>query len=121
MMQFGAFKLPQVPGVYGAPIDRVERELDIDIDGAVGAGLLASFRLTFADQGRVLWVEQRPPISAPDALAPGQPEPGGVGPRPGLDLEGTPLLPGILGPGPDGDPTGGPTLPSTPNPKPEKK
>ncbi len=119
MLQFGAFKLPQVPGVYGAPIDRVERELDIDIDGAVGAGLLASFRLTFADQGRVLWVEQRPPVAPPGAPALGPPNPGGVGPQPGLDLEGTPLLPGALGPDPDAEPGGAPTLLTTPQP--EKK
>jgi len=60
MLQFGAFKLPQLPAVYGAPVAKVERELDVDIDGVVGAGLLAAFRLTFSDGGRVLWVEQRP-------------------------------------------------------------
>jgi hypothetical protein len=31
----------------------------------VGAGLLAEFRLTFADNGRVLWVEQRSESTGP--------------------------------------------------------
>ena len=110
MMQFGAFKLPQVPGVFGAPIERVERELDINIDGAVGAGLLATFRLTFSDHGRVLWVEQRPPVGAAPALAapgrltaPAAPGAGG----------GQPLIPGsILDPN---TPTpGAPALPTNP-------
>ena len=58
LLQFGAFKLPQIAAVYGAPISHLERELEMDIDGAVGAGLLAGFRLTWSDGGRVLWVEQ---------------------------------------------------------------
>ena len=94
MLQFGAFKLPQLPGVYGAPIARVERELDINIDGAVGAGLLASFRLTFSDQGRVLWVEQRPPSAPPQQLGP----PTGLQ-KPGQGSDKSPLIPGSIIPG----------------------
>jgi hypothetical protein len=95
MLQFGAFKLPQIPGVYGAPIETVEKELQIDIDGAMGAGLLSEFRLTFADGGRVLWVEQRaseidgPTIPSGLGAPPGTPAPAplgppGVGPRGGI-------------------------------------
>ena len=58
LLKFGAFKLPQIPAIYGTPLQSIEKELSIDLDGAVGAGLLADFRLTFADSGRVLWVEQ---------------------------------------------------------------
>ncbi len=61
-MKLGAFTLPEVPAVSGPSFERLEKELEVDLDGAVGAGLLASFRLTFSDGGRVLWVEQTPPV-----------------------------------------------------------
>jgi hypothetical protein len=104
LMQFGAFKLPQIPAVYGAPIELVEKELQIDVDGVVGAGLLADFRLTFADGGRVLWIEQRPPVGPP-------PDP--ATPHTGLERPGEPGLgdvPSVLVPGGDEDGPG--TLPS---------
>jgi hypothetical protein len=77
LFQFGAFKLPQVTAIYGAPIDRLERELKIDIDGIVGAGLLSTFRITISEGGRVLWVEQPPelgpPPSSSEELPPAEP------------------------------------------------
>ena len=125
MLQFGSFKLPQLPAVFGPPIDKVEKELNIDVDGAVGAGLLADFRITFSDGGRVLWIEQQaepppPPSSdAPLMPAPGEapvpmdpmavPDPMGADPMGGADLrapEATPLVPvpelEPTKPGPDG-------------------
>jgi hypothetical protein len=61
-MKLGAFTLPEVPAVSGPSFDRLEKELEVDLDGAVGAGLLASFRLTLSEGGRVMWVEQAPPV-----------------------------------------------------------
>ena len=98
LMQFGAFKLPQIPAVFGAPIDLVEKELQIDIDGVVGAGLLSEFRLTFADGGRVLWIEQRQPVVPP---------PAGNAPPSGLERPEQPGLggdyPSVLVPGGEDD------------------
>lgn len=117
LLQFGAFKLPQTPGVYGAPIESVEKELQIDIDGAVGAGLLSEFRLTFSDGGRVLWVEQRT-MGETGLMGPGT----GIGPRPGdndgMPGSGVPLVPGgsILTPDSDLSPSGGSEAP-TPGPE----
>jgi hypothetical protein len=93
LLQFGAFKLPQTPGVFGAPIDSVEKELRIDVDGAVGAGLLSEFRLTFADRGRVLWVEQRSLENGGPALPAGLGAPPGSG-LPGMGGDDQPLVPG---------------------------
>ncbi len=59
-LRLGAFELPDVPGVYGAPVEEVEKSLDIDIDGLVGSGLLAPFRVTLVDQGRTMWLEDIP-------------------------------------------------------------
>jgi tetratricopeptide (TPR) repeat protein len=103
LLRLGAFKLPQIPAVFGPPIDRVEQELNIDVDGVVGAGLLSKFRLTLSDHGRVLWVEQPADIVLPPA-GPLPPGPLPIGPqRLGL--------PPAMGPGglPGGDPI--PVLP----------
>ncbi len=98
LLQFGAFKLPQISAVYGPPIDRVERELSIDIDGVIGAGLLSNFRLTLSDQGRVMWVEQTPELT-PSSGAPLPPGP----------LPTQPLGPGLpTGDGPTDLPGGEP-------------
>jgi hypothetical protein len=124
MLQFGAFKLPQVPGVFGAPIEHVERELDIDIDGAVGAGLLAAFRLTFSDHGRVLWVEQRPPTAPSGGAtlqAPSLTQPNNLlNPLPGQG-SGSGQIPGLGGgTRPGGAPTELRTLPTAPPSAPPK-
>jgi hypothetical protein len=96
MLKFGAFELPQIRAVYGPPFRRLEKELQIDIDGAVGAGLLSEFRLTFSDGGRTLWVEQTDSVAPAGDSPPGL-EPPGLGPQPG-----DPSLPpgGVLSPPP---------------------
>lgn len=100
LLTLGTFKLPETPAVFGKliPIKKVESELEIDLDGTLGAGVLADFRITFTDDGRVMWVEQRPPVP-----------PFGEGPLPtGLPPQpGSPLTPGAnpIDPGgPDSDP-----------------
>lgn len=60
MLRLGAFEIPNVPGVLGAPLDAVESELEVDLDGFAGSALFATFRLTFADEGRTLWMEDLP-------------------------------------------------------------
>lgn len=97
LLRLGGFELPRIPAVFGAPLDRMERELAVDVDGVIGAGLLASFRLTFADGGRMLWIEQGVTVPAPPATATGQ---GPSGPRlqyPSSSLGG-PATPGVTTP-----------------------
>jgi hypothetical protein len=38
----------------------VEKGLEMNIDGMLGAGLLASFRVTLVDGGRTMWLEAYP-------------------------------------------------------------
>ncbi|WP_437289707.1 tetratricopeptide repeat protein [Sorangium sp. So ce406] len=57
MLRLGALEIPKVPGVYGAPLQAVEKQLQLDLDGVIGAGLLAFFRITFGDGGRLMWIE----------------------------------------------------------------
>jgi hypothetical protein len=58
LLRVGQFDLPQVAGVLGKEIATLETSLGLDIDGVVGAGLLAGFRVTLGDAGRVMWIEE---------------------------------------------------------------
>jgi hypothetical protein len=60
MLRLGAFEIENVPGVFGAPVASVEEQVGVDLDGFAGSGLLATFRMTFADGGRTLWMEDLP-------------------------------------------------------------
>lgn len=61
LLRLGAFDMTKVPGVFGTPVDQIEKQIGIDIDGIVGPALLAPFRVTFADQGRMMWLEDTNP------------------------------------------------------------
>ena len=63
--KLGAFDLPQVPAVQGAPPGPAQQSIDVDLDGVVGSGLLAEFRLTFGDDGRFMWLEPDPVTLGP--------------------------------------------------------
>lgn len=124
MMHLGAFEIPGVPGVLDDSVKAVEDLVDVDLDGAVGAGLLAAFRTTMTAKGRTLWLEDMPAGAlsdgpypdgpppppeepAPGAEAPAPPPPGAAvppAPRPGA---ATPPLPGA-------PPGAGPSLPGMP-------
>ncbi len=58
--RLGAFDLPKVPAVQGAPLGDVLANVDLDMGGIVGAGLLSVFRVTFGDDGRFIWIEPDP-------------------------------------------------------------
>jgi hypothetical protein len=61
LLKLGAFELPSVPGLSGdEPVKEREQGLNIELDGLVGAGLLANFRVTLADGGRTMWLEDMP-------------------------------------------------------------
>jgi hypothetical protein len=74
LLRLGAFDIPQVPGVYGTPIGEVEKGVEVDIDGVVGSGLLAYFRVTLTDGGRAMWLEDVPQLQQ-SAPPPGPPPP----------------------------------------------
>ncbi len=76
MLRLGAFEVAQVPGVLGAPIATIEKEVGVDLDGAAGSGLFSTFRMTFADQGRVLWLEDLPPDLRQQMVPQGEAAPG---------------------------------------------
>jgi hypothetical protein len=69
MFKFAGFDLPQIPAIEGAPVTEVKANIDIDVGGILGAGLLSLFRVTFGDGGRFLWLEADPSLLAPTARA----------------------------------------------------
>jgi hypothetical protein len=75
-LRLGAYEIPDVPAVYGAPLAEFENGLDVDLDGLVGSGLLAAFRITLTDGGRTLWPEDTSMLTdlgPPPGDAPGDP------------------------------------------------
>jgi hypothetical protein len=60
-LKLGAFEVPRVPGIAGeSVIKQREDGLGIELDGLVGSGLLATFRVTLVDGGRTMWLEDLP-------------------------------------------------------------
>src|SRR5438105_8016581 len=84
MFKLGGFDLSHLPTIAGAEMPDFAT-LDVDVGGVVGADLLAFFRVTFADEGRFIWIEvdptriqpqQRPqPPMKPDPDVPPPPSP----------------------------------------------
>jgi len=81
VLRLGAYDIPEVPALYGTPIAEVEKGIDVDLDGIVGSGLLAAFRVTLTDGGRAMWLEDVPsmreggpaPARGPGSDAPARP------------------------------------------------
>ena len=87
--KLGTLDLPQVPAMQGTPLAEYKNNFDVDLQGVVGAGLLAAFRVTFGDDGRWVWLEVDPslmggPQGAPVNEGPQPlPPPGGAMPPAG--------------------------------------
>ena len=61
LLKLGAYEIPNVVGLSGDdPVKANEQNLGIELDGLIGAGLLAEFRVTLADGGRTMWLEEMP-------------------------------------------------------------
>lgn len=120
--KLGAFHIDSVPGVYGAEVADIEKGLRFDIDGVVGVPILARYRITFGDGGRVMYLEDDTELMQmlqgpdggfdvdPAALDPNAPQP--TGPLPGAPVNqgqspilGPSPLPQLPGPGPAPGPT----------------
>ncbi len=73
--KLGAFDLPKVPAVEGAPMGDVLANVDLDMGGIIGAGLLSVFRVTFGDDGRFMWIEPDPMMMQAMGPPPAPPAP----------------------------------------------
>ncbi len=135
VLKVGAFQVPSIPAVYGAPVKQLEDGLGVHLDGLIGSGLLAAFRVTLVDGGRTMWLEdnnvsaiggartppssgqlqltppsaQPPPREAlPGGKAPGEGLPGGEQP-PAPELQAPTLSPPPAGNAPHRKHHGGPS------------
>ncbi len=112
LLKLGSFELPSVPALSGdQPVKEREEGLGIELDGLIGSGLLANFRVTLADGGRTMWLEDMPR----EAFAPSDlkmPEVPDEAPGDGADLpddEEAPTSPsGVVKPPPAGAKPGAP-------------
>ncbi|WP_437837578.1 tetratricopeptide repeat protein [Sorangium sp. So ce1153] len=93
MLRLGALEIPKVPGVYGAPLQAVEKQLQLDLDGVIGAGLLAYFRITFGDGGRLMWIEDDTAMNK--VLQGGAPAPADEGQAPAAPPAGSSGAPAV--------------------------
>jgi hypothetical protein len=99
LLKLGSFELRRVPGVLGngamsTSIADLEKGLRQDVDGVLGAFVLANYRITLADGGRTMWFEddtglrqmlqqlgQGVPGQAPGGPPGGAPPQGGPAPK----------------------------------------
>lgn len=80
MFHVGGYDLAKMPAIQGVDVGELLTGVDVDLGGVVGADLLAFFRVTFADDGRFLWLEPDPTLLGPEpakapAPAPAAPAP----------------------------------------------
>jgi hypothetical protein len=80
VFRVGGFDLANMPAFEGVDLGELTSGIDIDLGGVVGADLLAFFRVTFADDGRFMWIEPDPALVS--AVAGGAPPPPGSAPGP---------------------------------------
>ncbi len=60
--KLGGFDLSRMPAMQGLEMGEFQQTLDVNVGGVVGAELLAFFRVTFADEGRFIWIEPDPTL-----------------------------------------------------------
>jgi tetratricopeptide (TPR) repeat protein len=65
--RMGGFDLAKMPALEGIDMTELSSGTDVDLAGVVGADLLSFFRVTFADEGRFMWIEPDPSLIASTA------------------------------------------------------
>jgi len=77
-LRLGAFDVPHVPGLQGDGVLKERGEgLGVAVDGLLGSGLLATFRMTLIDGGRSMWLEDMPAealVAPPPIVLPAESE-----------------------------------------------
>jgi hypothetical protein len=80
--RLGGFDLAKMPGLAGIDLSDLQASVDFDVEGVAGADLMGLFRVTFADEGRFLWIEPDPLLLGPPRGQGGPPAPQGESPPP---------------------------------------
>lgn len=83
-LKLGAFNLPAVPAFTGSSFEDARKATGVDIEGAIGSGILGLFRCSLTEGGRTLWIEDLPEelvhLLEDQAAAQGIPLPGSAPP-----------------------------------------
>jgi hypothetical protein len=97
--RIGGFDLPGVPAVQGASMEPLQQNIDVELGGVMGAGLVSAFRVTLGDEGRFAWLEPDPALSGPSGRqsAP-QPPPGAASAPESLTMPPPPAPPAPTAP-----------------------
>jgi len=94
MFRVGGFDLAKMPAIEGVDMHELTSGIDIDLGGVVGADLLAFFRITFADDGRFMWIEPDPSLLGPNSQPrPGPPDVPSTAPSAGAGAAPSPTTP----------------------------
>lgn len=94
VFRVGGFDLAKMPAIEGVDMGELTSGLDVDLGGIVGADLLSFFRITFADDGRFMWLEPDPTLLGAASQPGAQPPPApGTAPAPPPAPSGTPAPP----------------------------
>jgi hypothetical protein len=116
--RMGGFDLAKMPAIGGGDFGEMASGVDIDLAGVVGADLLAFFRVTFADDGRFMWIEPDPLLLGPASAAPSSSSPPSSSPpsAPPSTSPPSPPPPGAAAPGtaPAAAPTSAPAPSAAP-------
>lgn len=108
-LKLGAFNLPAVPAFTGPSFEDARKATGVDIEGAIGSGILGLFRCSLTEGGRTLWIEDLPEelvrlledqAAAQGVALPGSGSPGAPPPAP-FTAPALPVVPPLV-------PTGGP-------------
>jgi hypothetical protein len=112
VFRVGGFDLAKMPAIEGVDMAELTSGLDVDLGGIVGADLLSFFRITFADDGRFMWLEPDPTLLG----AAQQPGAGAGAPPPRPPASGAPPAPGAEPgkPGGSAPPPASSTAPTNP-------
>ena len=97
-VRIGAFDVPQIPAIEGAPVETLKSTLEIDLGGILGAGMLSLFRVTYTDDGRAAWLESDPALTNPEGMDNGGPG-SGQGQGPGRSMPADSSMPRGTAPG----------------------
>ena len=116
MFRMGGFDLAKTPAIQGGDLGELTNGLDVDLGGVVGADLLAFFRVTFADDGRFMWIEPDPSLAAALEPPPASSAPAPKSPPASSTAPTTPTPTSTATP----TPTTAPTSPSSSPPAPRR-
>jgi hypothetical protein len=79
-------------------MEPLQQNVDVDLGGVMGAGLVSAFRITLGDEGRFAWLEPDPALSSPVGRPPAPAPPAPSAGQESLTMPPPPKAPAPAGP-----------------------